>query len=266
MQFSLHHGDCLDLLPDIPAKSVDLICADLPFGTTDCAWDSLIDLDALWAEYRRVLAPGGCCVLFGSMPFTSTLYESNKKWYKDHLVWDKNKCGSPGLAKVRPMRVHEDALVFAPGRTVYNPQMEVGEPYSRKTVKPGGYVGRNNAHGYGLKPRVEFHNDGTRYPKSIIRISRDFSAQQQVHSAQKPVPLLTWIIKTYSNRGATVLDNTMGSGSTGVACVPIGRGFVGIEKFPVPGKPIDPDTNPDCFGIAQSRIRQAQIEAFEAEL
>lgn len=242
-------------MPLIPDRSVNLVLCDLPYDTTNCQWDGKIDLSTLWVEYRRLLAPGGCVVLFGAMPFTADLVASNRNWYRDHLIWDKNKCGSPGLAKVRPMRVHEDILIFSPARTVYNPQMEVGKPYSRKSKDPEGYVGRKNDHGYGLKPRTEFHNDGTRYPKSIIYIPRDFSAQQQVHSAQKPVPLLSWLIRTYSNPGDTVLDNAMGSGSSGVACVDTGRSFIGIE--------LDKDKQGNQLGyvnLARERILQAQNE------
>jgi site-specific DNA-methyltransferase (adenine-specific) len=223
-------GDCLEVMELLEPKSVNLICADLPYGTTSCTWDTVIPFDTLWARYKRVLAPGGCVLLFGNNPFTSMLVTSNLGWYKQTLIWDKNKCGSPGLAKVRPMQVHEDIVVFAPGRTVYNPIMEKGEPYSRKSKDPEGYVGRCNNHGYGLKPRTGFDNEGTRYPKNIIRVSRDFSAQQQVHPTQKPVPLYEWLVRTYSNDGDTVMDNVMGSGACGIACVRTGRNFVGIEK------------------------------------
>jgi len=254
MSFTLHHGDCLSVMPEhVPDRSVDLVLCDLPYGTTNCAWDCPIDLPSLWDEYRRVLAPGGCVVLFASMPFTAILYSSNPKWFKDHLVGDKNKCGSPGLAKVRTMRVHEDILIFAPGRTVYNPQMETGKPYSRKSKNPAGYVGRKNDHGYGLKPRTEFHNDGTRYPKSIIDMGRDFSAQQQVHAAQKPVHTCEWLIRTYSHQGQTVLDNAMGSGTTGVACVPTRRNFVGI------------DNHVDHVDLARIRIAAAQAASFDGD-
>lgn len=248
MHFKLFQGDCLTVLPEfVPDKSVNLILCDLPYNTTNCHWDSPIDLDRLWSEYKRILAPGGCVVLFCAMPFTATLYASNPKWYTDHLVCDKNKCGSPALANIRPMRVHEDILVFAPGRTTYNPQMTSGKPYSRKSKNPEGYVGRKNDHGYGMKPRTEFHNDGTRYPKSIIDMSRDFSAQQQVHAAQKPVHTCEWLIRTYSNDGDTILDNAMGSGSTGVACVNVGsRSFIGI------------DDKADHIELARGRIVLAQ--------
>ena len=242
---TLMQGYTLDMMRMVLDKEVNLILCDLPYGTTSCSWDIIIPFNALWDAYRRVLAPGGCVLLFGNQPFTSRLILSNLVWYKQALVWNKNKCGSPGLAKIRPMQVHEDIVVFAPGRTVYNPQMEVGEPYARKTEKPEGYVGRVNNHGYGMKPRNGFTNDGTRYPKSIINISRDFSAQQQVHPTQKPVPLLEYLIRTYSNEGDTVMDNTMGSGSTGVAARNTNRNFIGIEKDPV------------FFNIAVQRVNAA---------
>lgn len=239
---SLWQGDYQQVLPKLSSKSVHLILCDLPYGITDCDWDSQIVLPWLWTEYRRLLCKGGCVVLFGAMPFTAELVQSNRAWFKDHLVWNKNKCGSPALAKIRPMRVHEDVLVFAPGRTTYNPQMEEGEPYARKSSRPEGYVGRKNDHKYGMKPRKEFSNTGTRYPKSILSISRDFSAQQQVHPTQKPVPLLEWLVKTYSHEGDVVLDHVMGSGSTGVAAMRCCREFVGVEL------------SPEYFSIAERRI------------
>lgn len=242
MTQTLIKGDCLDAMRGLQGNSVDLILTDLPYGTTNCAWDSVIPFEPLWEQYKRILKDTGCCVLFGNQPFTSHLIMSNLPWYKQTLVWNKNKCGSPGLANIRPMQVTEDIVVFAPGRTTYNPQMEEGTPYSRKSKNKDGYVGRCNEHGYGLKPRTEFTNLGTRYPKNLINISRDFSAQQQIHPTQKPVPLLEWLIKTYSNEGDVVLDSTMGSGSTGVACINTGRDFIGIE---MEGK---------YFDIARERI------------
>lgn len=243
MTLELYKGNCLEIMPKFSDKSVNLILCDLPYGTTNCGWDSIIPFEELWGHYRRLLAPGGCVILFGAMPFTAALVNSNLQWFKDHLVWNKNKCGSPALAKIRPMRVHEDILVFAPGRTVYNPIMEIGEPYARKSSNPDGYVGRKNDHGYGMKPRTEFTNIGTRYPKSVLNISRDFSAQQQLHPTQKPVPLLEWLVRTYSNLGDTVLDNCMGVGSTGVACVKQERRFVGIEL------------DEEYFKLAEERIK-----------
>lgn len=238
-------GDCLERMSEIPDGSVDMVLCDLPYGTTLNDWDSQLPMGDLWGEYRRMLSSGGAVVLFGNQPFTSAVVMSNPKWFKQCLVWDKNKCGSPALAKIRPMQTHEDIMVFAPGRTTYNPQMEVGDPYKRKTNKLDGYVGRCNNHKYGMKPRSEFENHGTRYPKSVIRISRDFSAQQQVHPTQKPVALMEYLIRTYTNDGETVLDNTMGSGTTGVACMRTGRRFIGIER------------DEGYFQIAERRIMEA---------
>jgi len=222
-------GDCFDVMKVAPEKSVDLILADLPYGTTNCSFDIVLPFDKLWEAYKHVLKPTGTIILFGNQPFTSTVVQSNPKWFKQALIWNKNKCGSPGLAKVRPMQTHEDILVFAPKRTVYNPQMEVGEPYSRKSKNPEGYVGRVNNHGYGLKPRTEFSNEGTRYPKSILNIPMDVSAQQRTHPTQKPVALAEWLIRTYSNEGDIVLDNTAGSGFTALGAENSGRSWICIE-------------------------------------
>lgn len=243
MTYELHLGDCLPAMDALPAGSVDLILADLPYGTTNIEWDIPLPLTQLWNHYERLLKPGGCVVLFGSQPFTSTLILSNLRWFKYELIWDKNKCGSPGLAKVRPMKTHENIIVFAPGKTTYNPQMEKGDPYYRKAPKKI----RCNTHGYGFSNDREIENEGVRYPKSVLNISRDFSAQQQVHPTQKPVSLLSWLISTYSNPGDTVLDNVMGSGSTGVAAVTLGRKFIGME------------TNPAYMEIARQRIEDAAI-------
>ena len=236
----LYNVDCIQVMQSLPDSSVNAIICDLPYGTTNIAWDAVIPFDRLWEQYRRLLAPGGVCVLFGSQPFTSALIMSNPKWFKYELIWDKNKCGSPGLVKIRPMKVHENICIFAPGKSTYNPQMEEGQPYKRAAPKQI----RCNHHGFGFSNTKGIENKGTRYPKSIIRISRDFSAQQQVHPTQKPVPLLEWLVLTYTNPGDTIMDNTMGSGSTGVAAIKNNRNFIGIEQ------------DAGYFEIAQSRILQ----------
>ena len=226
----LYKGDCLEVMKDIPDESIDFICCDPPYGTTSIDWDSILDFEKMWEQYGRIIKPKGVMCLFGSQPFSARLICSKIDWFRYELVWNKNKCGSPGLAKKRPMKTHENILIFYKNAGgTYNPQMTKGEPFKRKSKKPEGYVGKKNDHGYGMKPRKEFENKGTRYPKSIVNISRDFSAQQQVHPTQKPVPLLEWLVKTYSNTGDTVLDNCMGSGSTGLACANINRDFIGIE-------------------------------------
>jgi len=244
--FDLKQGDCLELMKEIPDESIDFICCDPPYGTTSIKWDEVLNFNLMWEQYGRIIKPKGVICLFGSQPFSAQLICSKLDWFRYELVWNKNKCGSPGLAKHRPMKTHENILIFYKNAGgTYNPQMEVGEPYSRTSKNPEGYVGRKNDHGYGLKPRKSFSNEGTRYPKSIINISRDFSAQQQVHPTQKPVPLLEWLIKTYSNEGETVLDNCMGSGSAGVAAVKLGRKFIGMES------------DSEYFDIATDRVSSA---------
>lgn len=225
----LMQGDCLERMKEIPDSSVDLILCDPPYQVTTIAWDKVLPFNNLWLEYKRILKPTGAVLLFAVGIFTAKVILSNEKWYKQTLVWDKNKCGSPGLSKIRPMQVTEDIVVFAPNRTVYNPQMEVGEPYYRKSKNPEGYVSRCNTHGYGLKPVTEIKNEGTRYPKNIIKIPVDYSAQQRVHPTQKPVALMEYLILTYSNEGDTILDNCFGSCPTGVAVVKTNRKFIGIE-------------------------------------
>jgi len=215
----------------LPEDSVDMVCCDPPYGTTSIGWDNVIDFKRMWEEYERVVKPRGVIVLFGSQPFSAQLIVSKIEWFRYELVWNKNKCGSPGLAKKRPMKTHENVLIFykEAGGT-YNPQMEKGEPYRRKSKNPEGYAMRKNDHGYGWKSARDVECTGTRYPKSILNISRDFSAQQQVHPTQKPVPLMEWLVRTYSNEGEVVMDNCMGSGSTGVAAVNERRSFIGIEQ------------------------------------
>lgn len=248
MNIELYNDDCLSVLPKLEDNSVDFICVDLPYGTTNISWDSVIPMEKLWPENWRVLKDDGIVCLFGSQPFSSYLIQSQLEYFKYELIWNKNKCGSPGLAKYRPMKVHENILLFAKKNSTYNPQMEKGEPFKRKSKNPDGYVSKSNDHKYGLKPVKEFENKGTRYPKSILNISRDFSAQQQVHPTQKPVPVLEWLIKTYTNEGETVLDYCMGSGPTGIASVKLNRNFIGVEK------------EEKFYNIAKERIQAAQNE------
>ena len=225
-KIKLYNGDCLEVMKQIPDNSIDLILCDLPYGTTACKWDTIIPFEPLWEQYKRIIKDNSAIVLFGSEPFASNLRMSNTKMYKYDWVWNKNKCGSPGLAKFRPLKVHETISVFARGVEKYNPQMEIGTPYYRKRSGKT----RVNSMGYGFANSTkDIVNKGTRYPKSIINISRNFSAQQQVHPTQKPVPLCEYLIKTYTNEGDIVLDNCMGSGTTGVACKNLNRNFIGIE-------------------------------------
>ena len=235
----LRKGDCLELMGNIPDKSIDAIIADLPYGTTACKWDSVIPFEPLWEQYKRIIKDNGAIVLFGSQPFTSALVMSNPKWFKYEWIWNKNKATGHLLAKKQPLRLKEDICIFYKKQPTYNPQMEKGEPYKA--------IGRkNNKDGvYGKVGEFRNDNTGFRYPKNIITFP---FVQFPDHPTQKPVPLLEYLIKTYTNEGEVVLDNTMGSGTTGVACVNTNRGFIGMEL------------DDKYFEIANERIKKAIAE------
>lgn len=225
----LWQGDCLELMKDIPDKSIDMVLCDLPYGTTSCKWDTILPFDELWKQYKRVLKVSGCVILFGTQPFTSHLILSNLQWFKYELIWHKSKCGSGFTAKYRPLAKHENILVFANGKTTYNPQLIQGEPYKRQHKKTETKV---NNHGIGFahtKNDIFSINTGFRYPESVQFFQQQWRRQDQVHPTQKPVSLMEWLVKTYSNEGETVLDNCMGSGTTGIACKNTNRKFIGIE-------------------------------------
>jgi hypothetical protein len=235
-------GDCLDRMKEIPAGSVDMVLCDLPYGTTACKWDSVILFEPLWAEYSRICK--GAIVLTADQPFTSALILSNPKGFRYRWVWDKiNRITGFLDAKRRPLRVVEDVCVFG-NISTYNPQMWQGEPYKAAH-------GRCGAVYNGDRPSVTDCSDGMRYPQNLIRIKADNRGQEgRVHPTQKPVALLEYLVRTYTNEGETVLDNTMGSGSTGVACVNTGRSFIGIER------------DPGYFAVAEQRISDAaQVRA-----
>jgi len=248
--YSLFFGCCLDVMKGIESGSVDMVCADLPYGTTSCKWDSVIPLDALWAEYKRVCKPDAAIVLTATQPFTAALVMSNPKWFKHEWVWHKSKSGSAFTAKYRPLARHESVLVFGKGRVTYNPIKREGKPYKRARIALGDKI---NNHGIGFNGTGIFsENDGFRYPESVIFFQQKWRRQDQVHPTQKPVELMEYLIRTYSNEGQTVLDNSMGSGTTGLACANTGRHFIGIEK------------DADFFRVANERISSANAigEAF----
>jgi DNA modification methylase len=241
MDFKLYNDDCFNVFPLIPDKSVDAIICDLPYGTTACKWDLIIPLQSLWGEYKRIVKPNRAIVLFGSQPFTTDLIMSNRDWFKYELIWDKNKGCQPALSKIQPMKSHENIIVFGKGRILYNAQMTAGIPYKRNN---NGYKKENN-HNIGLKPMIQ-NNEGVRYPKTILLYPKEWSAQTLLSPTQKPVALMEYLIRTYTNENETVLDNCMGSGTTGVACKLTNRKFIGIEK------------EPEYFNIAQKRISETQ--------
>jgi site-specific DNA-methyltransferase (adenine-specific) len=232
----LHHGDCLEVMKGIPDGSVDLVLCDLPYGTTQNKWDSIIPLDALWTEYKRVCR--GAIVLTAAQPFTSALVISNLAWFKYDWTWRKPKGTGHLNAKKQPMRDKEDILVFYAKQPTYNPQFSAGEPFGNKRGA--------NTPSYGEHGAVNYANDGKRYPKQVL----EFGVVERgtVHPTQKPVALMEYLIRTYSNEGDTVLDNCAGSFTTGVACLNTDRSFIGIEQ------------DAEYFRIGSERMRRRQDE------
>jgi len=217
----LIHGDCLEVMPELPDKSIDMILCDLPYGTTACKWDVVIPFEPLWGQYKRLIKDNGAIVLTASQPFTSALVMSNVKMYRHQWVWNKNNSAGFATAKVRPFAICEDVLVFGKNKVNYYPIMEKrGIP----RVK-GGYSASDN---YNLIPSKSKSKSNVYYPKNLINIS-NASQKNRFHPTQKPVALFEYLIKTYTNEGETVLDNCMGSGTTGVACKNLNRDFIGIE-------------------------------------
>lgn len=238
--FQLFEGDCLDVMPSLPSGSVDLVLADLPYGTTQNKWDSIIPLEPLWREYWRLC--GGAVVLTASQPFSSSLVNSQTSRFQCEWVWEKNKASGHLNVKRAPMRAHEVALVFAARQPTYNPQMTEGHAPANAVPRRGG-----DSPNYGAqKPSGKYGGSTLRYPRSVLQfpvVNNDDPEKR--HPTQKPVPLFEYLIRTYTNPGDTVLDNTMGSGTTGVAAANTGRAFIGIER------------DPTYFAIGQSRIRSA---------
>ena len=251
----LLHGDCLELLPTVADGSVDLVLCDPPYGTTACAWDAVIPFEPMWREVRRVLKPRGAAVFTASQPFTSALVMSNTLWFKYALVWEKTRATGHVHAKNKPMKKHEDVLVFSPGTTVHASQSAARMTYNPQglvrldtPIKMRGAKGSMSV----MAPRPshrDYEQEATGYPTSIIQAASEGAT---VHPTQKPVALMEYLIRTYTNPDETVLDFTMGSGTTGVACVNTGRKFIGIER------------DPDYFAIAQKRIAEASRMATDS--
>lgn len=240
-------GDCLELMKDIPDGSVDMILCDLPYGTTSSKWDKRLPFDKLWIQYSRIIKPNRAIVLFAGEPFASELRMSNVAMYKYDWVWVKNCAAGFVNAKLKPMNRHEMICVFSEGKTanrnpnnmIYHPQELI--PYN----KPAGNRSKKGKDNTYWRPSTDgktYIQKYTNYPTTVLHFKKPSKA---VHPTQKPVDLLEYLIKTYTNEGETVLDNCMGSGSTGVACVNMNRNFIGIEL----------DEN--YFHIAESRINQA---------
>lgn len=218
---NLYNGDCLELMKSISDNSVDMVLCDLPYGTTDCKWDTIIPFDLLWEQYNRICKEDAAMVFTASQPFTTSLAYSNIKNLRYEWIWEKPQGTNPMAAKYMPLKSHENILVFYRKKPTYNPQMWQGTPY-------GGFNSDTSKIGevYGdMKSQHRDNPEGSRYPKTIIRTKQE----KGYHPTQKPVELMEYLIKTYTNENEIVLDNTMGSGSTGVACINTNRKFIGIE-------------------------------------
>jgi len=216
------HGDCLDEMKKIESGSVDMILCDLPYGVTKNTWDIVIPFDKLWEHYNRIIKENGAIVLFGSQPFTSLMITSNLKYFRYCLVWEKNKFSDFLNAKRKPMKTNEDIAIFYKKQPTYNPQYWFSTPYLRWNTQAAVDKQTN----YGSHKENVVQSDGKRLPTTVLKFNR---IERPKHPTQKPVDLLEWLIKTYSNPGDRVLDNCMGVGSTGVACKNVKRKFTGIE-------------------------------------
>jgi len=275
MKIELHNGDCFDVMKNIPDGSVDLILADLPYGTTDRSgkkgsrifkWDSALPLDLLWEHYKRILKPNGTVVLTADQPFTSQLVLSNLEWFKYEWIWKKSRTTGFFTANYRPMKCTEDILVFSEGgaaaaseksgrgNMTYNPQGLIEKRVKKKNSRERlgkllgneEFVGKNNK----MLGNSEYEQKWTNYPKEILTFPIETGT---IHPTQKPVTLMEYLIRTYSNEGETVLDNVMGSGTTGVAAVRSGRSFIGIEL------------EEEYFNVAEERITQELASHKERE-
>ena len=243
----LFRADCLDILPALPGRSIDMVFCDLPYGITSCGWDAELNLDRLWREYMRVIKPNAAIVLTASQPFTSKLVMSNLKYFRCEWIYAKHCASNFAQAKYAPMKEHESVLVFADGRPAYYPIKEARQGGGAQrakyayTERPRNreYIGKMNG-------AVDFAdyagNEELRYPSSVQKFNNRASGDRSLHPTQKPIALCEYFIRTYTAPGAVVLDNCMGSGTTGAASMRLGRKFIGIEK------------NPKYFETAKTRI------------
>lgn len=235
----LQQGDCLELMKDIPDGSIDMILCDLPYGTTANKWDIIIPFDKLWQQYKRIIKNNGAIALFGQEPFSSRLRFSNEKMYRYDFVWEKSRATGFYNANKMPLRCKENITIFYKHLPTYNPQKTKGSPYYHKATK-----NRSGSNYSSNSKSTDTQSNGDRYPRDVIKFNNVI--KNLSHPTQKPVALLEYLIKTYTNENETVLDNCMGSGSTGVAAVNLNRSFIGMEL------------DCDYLKIAEKRINNAK--------
>lgn len=252
------NGDCLEVMKTIPDKSVDMILCDLPYGTTACKWDNVIPFEPLWEQYNRVIKDNGAIVLFGSEPFTSHLILSNLKAFREKLTWEKHRAGNFGCAKYMHLKYTEDIVVFSKKRCTYNPQMikrtsdRVRQAQKGKSKQWASIREQSGEVSFATQYQPKewtYYNADFKYPSNVLKFPSVVSNSKEKvnHPTQKPVLLLEYLIKTYTNENEVVLDNCMGSGSTGVAAVKNHRDFIGIEL------------DKKYFEIAKERINEAAM-------
>lgn len=241
MSITLYNEDCLKILKDFPKQSINLILSDLPYGMTKMEWDKKISFPTLWKEYERILAPNGNIVLFSSGLFTIDLINSNRKLFKYKLIWKKNVPTGMSNAKTRPMKYYEEICVFNKGHATYNPIMKPREGKGKDCYKYEHYFG--NSHHLDLKKQPKKYDPDWVQPSDVLEFKTVPNRSGKLHPTQKPVDLLKWLVHTYSNEEELVLDNCMGSGSTGEACIELNRNFIGIE------------IDPKYFEIAKNRLQ-----------
>jgi len=237
-KITLMKGDCLERMKEIESGSVDMILTDPPYGTTACKWDSIIPLEPMWAQLKRIIKPNGAIVMTASQPFTTKLISSNYEMFKYCWVWDKVKPSTGLHAKIMPLKSTEDVVIFGKRKVLYNPQM-----VSKKLR----IEDKNDSNGEtfgGARVKRKHDNNGLGYPKNLLTIS-NANQKNRRHPTQKPVALMEYLIKTYTNEGETVLDFTCGSGTTGVAAKNLSRKFIGIEL------------DETYFNIAKERINNS---------
>ena len=246
----LRKGDCLELMKDIPDKSIDAIICDLPYGTTACKWDTIIPFEPLWEQYKRIIKDNGAIVLFGSQPFTSALVMSNPKMFKYEWIWEKAVGSNFAALKYQPMKEHESVLVFSKGTHNYYPIKEERKGSGKERIKHkyNALESKTGEANGGLLNTERTGNYGELRNPSSVQYFNNREGCRGLHPTQKPVKLMEYLIKTYTNEGEVVLDNTMGSGTTGVACVNTNRRFIGMEL------------DDKYFEIAERRITDAVRE------
>jgi DNA modification methylase len=237
----LYLGDCLDVLPQLPDQSIHCVIADLPYGTTYAAWDSVIPLDKLWEQYKRLIIGNGALVFTASQPFTTILIQSNLEWFKYCWVWDKENPTNFANAKKQPLKQHEDVVVFSKGQSPYYPIRTPGKVNHKQ-----GKSKKNVSETRLISERAADDLSGLKYPKTILHFPKH-SSQCGLHPTQKPVSLIRYLVETYTQTGEVVLDNVMGSGTCGISTLQTGRKFIGIEK----------DTQ--YFATAYKRIEEEYI-------